>query len=174
MRPPGSGRRAGPRGNSATSWEAVYRRPSPETTGTQPSTSTSCEPATGGGQNHICTVSDDGLHQPVPDAERGTAQPLHCLQRGDVLVRACLLRCQSLAGTRLRLLDSIYLPPEAMKDVEVVAALAAAFTATWSASGAIRRSRAHKNKNNNESATEPVSIASGQTALTLRPCPMAD
>ena len=51
------------------------RSPSPETTGTQPSTSTSCEPATGGGLSHIFTASDVGLHQPVPDAARGTAQP---------------------------------------------------------------------------------------------------
>ena len=39
-----------------------------------------------------------------------------------------LLRCPSLAGTRLRLLGSIYPPPEAMRDADVVAALAAAFT----------------------------------------------
>ena len=39
-----------------------------------------------------------------------------------------LLRCPSLAGTRLRLLGTIYPPPEAMRDADVVAALAAAFT----------------------------------------------
>ena len=56
--------------------------------------------------------------------------------------RHILLRCPSLAGTRLRLLGSIYPPPEAMRDATSSRSWPQPLPATWSPSGAMaRRSR---------------------------------
>ena len=122
MRPPDSGRRVGQRDSFAPSWEAVYRRASPLTTETLQSTSTSCEPATGGGQNHTYTATNDGPHQPVPNAARDcpASRCIVCREEANSSGHI-LLQCPGLAGTRLRLrlLGTIHPPPEVIGDADV-------------------------------------------------------
>ena len=119
---PDSGRRVGQRDSFAPSWEAVYRRASPLTTETLQSTSTSCEPATGGGQNHTYTATNDGPHQPVPNAARDcpASRCIVCREEANSPGHI-LLQCPGLAGTRLRLrlLGTIHPPLEVIGDADV-------------------------------------------------------
>ena len=84
VRPPGSGRRAGPRGSSATSWGTVYRSPSPETTGTQPS--------------DLCT-----MYRLIHDENAAELLRSRIVSRSNVSVRATRATCDGhLEVTRAR------------------------------------------------------------------------
>ena len=60
------------------------------------------------------------------DGDCPASRCLVCREEADSPAHV-LLRCPCLAGTRLRLLGSIHPPPQAMRDADVVVALAAGY-----------------------------------------------